>query len=185
MLGFVLKLLAFVLPLGLDSFAVAAAIGALQPPTWRQTLRISLIFVIFEGGMPLIGLGLGSALAQGIGHVASYLAAAAVVGIGAWMLVTDEEEKAGRVISTRGVALVALGISISLDELAIGFSIGLARLPVTAIVIAIAVQAFLAAQLGLALGSRIGERWRERAGRIAGIALILLGAYLVTDQLVR
>jgi putative Mn2+ efflux pump MntP len=185
MLGCVLKLLAFVLPLGLDSFAVAAAIGALQAASWRQTLRISLIFVIFEGGMPLIGLGLGRALAQGIGHVASFLAAAAVVGIGAWMLVTDEDEKADRVISTRGMALVALGISISLDELAIGFSIGLARLPVTAIVIAIAVQAFLAAQLGLALGSRIGERWRERAGRIAGIALILLGAYLVTDQLVR
>ena len=185
MLGCVLKLLAFVLPLGLDSFAVAAAIGALQAASWRQTLRISLIFVIFEGGMPLIGLGLGRALAQGIGHVASFLAAAAVVGIGAWMLVTDEDEKADRVISTRGMALVALGISISLDELAIGFSIGLARLPVTAIVIAIAVQAFLAAQLGLALGSRIGARWRERAGRIAGIALILLGAYLVTDQLVR
>jgi manganese efflux pump family protein len=83
------------------------------------------------------------------------------------------------------VALVALGISISLDELAIGFSIGLARLPVTAIIIAIAVQAFLAAQLGLALGSRIGERWRERAERIAGIALILLRAYLIADQLIR
>jgi manganese efflux pump family protein len=112
MLGGVLKLLAFVLPLGLDSFAVAAAIGALQEASWRQTLRISLVFVIFEGGMPLIGLGLGSALAQGIGHVASYLAAAAVAGIGAWMLVTDEDEEADRVISTRGMALIALGISI-------------------------------------------------------------------------
>jgi putative Mn2+ efflux pump MntP len=185
MLVFVLKLLAFVLPLGLDSFAVAAAIGALHVAGWWLKLRLSLIFVIFEGGMPLIGLGLGSALAHGVGHVASYLAAAAVIGIGAWMLVADEEEKAGRVISTRGVALVALGISISLDELAIGFSIGLVRLPVTAIVIAIAVQAFVAAQLGLVLGARIGERWRERAGRIAGIALIMLGAYLVADQLIR
>jgi manganese efflux pump family protein len=185
MLVLMLKLLAFVLPLGLDSFAVAAAIGAVGVAGWWQKLRISLIFVLFEGGMPLIGLGLGSALARSIGHVAGYLAAAAVIGIGAWLLVADEEEKADRVISTRGVALVALGISVSLDELAIGFSIGLARLPVTAIVIAIAVQAFLAAQLGLALGARIGERWRERAERIAGIALILLGAYLIADQLIR
>ena len=37
-----LKLLAFVLPLGLDSFAVAAAIGAVQETTARQRLRISL-----------------------------------------------------------------------------------------------------------------------------------------------
>ena len=49
-----LKLLAFVLPLGLDSFAVAAALGASQVTTAWQRLRISLVFVIFEGGMPLI-----------------------------------------------------------------------------------------------------------------------------------
>jgi hypothetical protein len=66
----VLKLLAFVLPLGLDSFAVAATIGAIQAANARQRLRISLIFVLFEGGMPLIGLGLGTALARGIGQVA-------------------------------------------------------------------------------------------------------------------
>ena len=191
MLVFMLKLLAFVLPLGLDSFAVAAAIGAVQPPGWRQRLRISLIFVIFEGGMPLIGLALGSALARGIGHVANYVAAAAVIGIGVWMLVAEdgaEEERAARVISTRGLALVALGISISLDELAIGFSIGLTpstQLPVSAIIVAIAVQAFIAAQLGLAIGARIGERWRERAERAAGVALILLGCYLFAEQLIR
>jgi putative Mn2+ efflux pump MntP len=74
----VLKLLAFVLPLGLDSFAVAPAIGAVQVTTSRQRLRISMVFVIFEGGMPLIGLGLGTAPARGIGKVASYLAGAAV-----------------------------------------------------------------------------------------------------------
>jgi manganese efflux pump family protein len=182
-----LKLLAFVLPLGLDSFAVAAAIGALRATTAAERLRVSVIFVIFEGGMPLIGLGLGSALARGIGHVANFAAAGAVIAIGAWMILAgegDEEDRAGRVLSSTGLALVALGLSISLDELAIGFSIGLARLPVAAVIAAIALQALVAAQLGLAIGARIGERWRERAGRIAGIALILLGIYLVTAQAV-
>ena len=97
----------------------------------------------------------------------------------------DEEEKASRLTSSHGLALVALGISISLDELAIGFTIGLAQVPVTAVVVAIALQAFLAAQLGLAIGAKISERWRERAERVAGIALILLGAYLITEQVVR
>jgi len=181
----VLKLLAFVLPLGLDSFAVAAAIGASQVTTARQRLRISLVFVIFEGGMPLIGLALGSALARGIGDVADYLAAVAVIGIGAWLLLAggkDEEERASRLTSSHGLALVALGISISLDELAIGFSIGLAGVPVAAVVVAIALQAFLAAQLGLAIGAKIGERWRERAEQAAGIALILLGAFLLAEH---
>jgi putative Mn2+ efflux pump MntP len=183
-----LKLLAFVLPLGIDSFAVAAAIGAAQVTSAWQRLRISLIFVVFEGGMPLIGLGLGAALAHGIGQVADYVAAAAVIGIGGWMLFAgdeDEEDKAARITTSRGLALVGLGISISLDELAIGFSIGLSSLPVIAVIVAIALQAFIAAQLGLAIGAKIAERWRERAERLAGIALILLGVYLIAAQLTR
>jgi manganese efflux pump family protein len=142
--------------------------------------------VIFEGGMPLIGLALGSALARGIGHVSDYLAAAAVIGVEAWMLLAGgkyEEDKAGRLTSSHGLALVALGISISLDELAIGFSIGLAGLPVAEVIVAIALQAFLAAQLGLAIGAKISERWRERAEQAAGIALIPLGGYLIIGQL--
>ncbi len=184
----VLKLLAFVLPLGLDSFAVAAAIGAVQVRTVPERARVGLIFVIFEGGMPLIGLGMGSALARGIGHIANFASAAAVILIGAWMLLAgerDEERRASRVMSSTGLALIALGLSISLDELAIGFSIGLARLPVAAVIVAIALQALVAAQLGLAMGARIGERWRERAWRVAGVALILLGACLVIEQVVR
>jgi len=184
----VLKLVAFVLPLGLDSFAVAAALGASQVTTAWQRLRISLLFVIFEGGMPLIGLAVGSVLARGIGRVADYLAAAAVIGIGIWMLLAgneNEEDKASRIMTSRGLALVGLGISISLDELAIGFSIGLVRLPVSAVIAAIALQAFVAAQLGLAIGAKIAERWRERAEQVAGIALILLGIYLIAQQLIR
>jgi putative Mn2+ efflux pump MntP len=182
----VLKLLAFVLPLGLDSLAVAAAIGASQVTTVWQRLRISLIFVIFEGGMPLTGLALGTALARGIGQAAGYLAGAAVIAIGAWMLLAggkDEDEKASRLTSSHGLTLIALGISISLDELAIGFTVGLAHLPITAVLVAIALQAFIAAHLGLAIGARISERWRERTEQAAGTTLILLGAYLITAQL--
>jgi manganese efflux pump family protein len=181
-----LKLLAFVLPLAVDSFAAAAAIGAAQATNAWQRLRISLVFLAFEGGMPLIGLGLGATLARGIGHVAQYVAAAAVIGIGGWMLLAndqDEVDRAVRITTSHGLALVGLGISISLDELAIGFSIGLSRLPVIAVIAAIALQAFAAAQLGLATGAKIAERWRERAERFAGIALVLLGIYLVAEHL--
>jgi putative Mn2+ efflux pump MntP len=184
----VLKLLAFVLPLGLDSFAVAAAVGAAQISTGWQRLRISLVFVLFEGGMPLVGLGLGSALAHGIGEIAGYLAGAAVISIGLWMLLAgddDDGDKAVRIATSHGLALAGLGISISLDELAIGFSIGLTRLPVAVVIAAIAVQAFVAAQLGLALGDPGAERWRERAERLAGVALALLGVYLIVEEAIR
>jgi manganese efflux pump family protein len=182
----ILRLLAFVLPLGLDSFAVAAALGAAGTLTARDRLRVSALFVVFEGGMPLIGLAAGAPLARAVGGVADYLAVGALAAMGVWMLLArgdQDEQRAARLGAAHGVALLGLGISISLDELAIGFSLGLARVPVPAVIIAIAAQAFLAAQLGLHLGARIGERLREGAERIAGVALLALAAFLLAERL--
>jgi putative Mn2+ efflux pump MntP len=180
-------LVGFVLPLGLDSFAVAAAVGAAGMLTRSARWRISALFVVFEAGMPLIGLALGAPLARAVGGVADYLAAAAVVATGAWMLIDgdsgEEVDKAGRLAGAHGVALLGLGLSISLDELAIGFGVGLARLPAVPVIVAIGVQAFVAAQLGVRLGARVGERWREAAERVAGAALIALGLCLIAERL--
>lgn len=180
-----IKLLAFVLPLGLDSFAIAAALGT-GALTARQRWRLSAIFVLFEAGMPLLGLALGAPLAHAIGGTADYLAAAALIAVGAWMLLADDDSEAGQaraLAGRRGLAVLSLGLAISTDELAIGFSLGLARLPAAAVITAIAVQALAASQLGLALGSRIGARWREAAERLAGAALAALGVFLVTGKL--
>jgi manganese efflux pump family protein len=176
-----LKLVAFVLPLGLDSFAVAAAIGAAAPTGWPSRLRISAIFVTFEAGMPLIGLTAGRGVGRAIGPAADYLAAAAVITVGIWMLVSrDQDERAaGRIAGVSGLAMIALGLSISTDEFAIGFSLGLVKLPVVPVIAAIAVMAFAASQVGLALGSLISERLREHAEHVAGVALIALGGYLM------
>jgi putative Mn2+ efflux pump MntP len=180
----VLRLLAFVLPLGLDSLAVAAALGT-RRPTAMQRWRVSALFVGFEAGMPLIGLAIGARLAQLAGPAAGYLAAAALVAVGAWMIFSGEEdeEAAARLMTSRGVAALVLGLSISLDELAIGFTLGLVHLPVVPVIIAIAVQALISSQIGLALGSRIGEAWRERAGRTAGAMLAVLGLALIAQRL--
>lgn len=180
-----LRLLAFVLPLGLDSFAVAAALGA-RRPTRAQRWRLSLLFVLFEGGMPLLGLAVGAPLARAVGPAADYVAAAALVATGAWMLLSDDDDEqraAGGLLGATGWAVLALGVSISLDELAIGFTLGLAGLPAVAVVVAIAVQALVASQAGLALGARVGEAWRERAERLAGLGLVALGIWLAVSRL--
>ncbi|HYS38922.1 MAG TPA: manganese efflux pump [Pseudonocardiaceae bacterium] len=179
----ILKLVAFVAPLGLDSFAVAAAIGATGRLAARVRWRISLLFLVFEAGMPLIGVALGAPLAHAVGDAADYVAAAAVIAIGAWMLLHDDDENAGGLVNARGVALLGLGISISLDELAIGFSLGLTHLPLIPVIVAIGAQAFVAAQLGLLLGGRIAERYREATERLAGIILIALGLFLAAQRL--
>jgi len=180
-----LKLALFVLPLGLDTFAVSAALG-LQGLPRRERLRVSLLLSGFEMTMPIVGLLIGRGLGAAIGSVAPYIAGAALIGLGGYMLIAEESGETEKVasFSTRsGLALFALGLSISLDELAMGFTIGLLGLSIIAAVVLIGAQAFVVAQLGLRLGKRLGEAAREWAERLAALALLGLGALILVEQL--
>ena len=182
----ILKLVGLIVPLGLDTFAVAAALG-ISGLRRQDRLRVGLLFTAFEMGMPLIGF-FGGHLVSGVaGRAADYLAIAIVVGLGLFMLrpANDERDEArvGLLARTRGLAAIGLGISISLDELAIGFTLGLLGLPILLVVILIGVQTFVLTQLGLQLGARLGEAVREGAERVAGLALIGLVIALAVERL--
>jgi putative Mn2+ efflux pump MntP len=40
----------------------------------------------------------------------------------------------------------------------------------------------VASQLGLFIGTRLGERFREAAGRLAAVGLVLIGGYQLVEQ---
>jgi len=177
----VARVLALVLPLGLDTFAIAAALGITRL-SGSQRVRFSLLFAAFEGGMPVIGLFIGAGLGQAIGGWSEYLAIAALAGVGAYMLFgrDEDEERVRKLAATRGPAVIGLGLSVSLDELAIGFSLGLLNVPIIPAILLIAAQAFIVSQVGFALGGKVGEATREGAERLAGaVLLVIAGALLV------
>ena len=174
------KLVLFVLPLGLDTFAVSAALGVGGLPRERR-LRVSLVMAGFEVAMPLVGLVLGRAVGHLVGDAADYVAAAVLVLTGLWMLFGEENEEESAARLASGTGLFALGLSISLDELAIGFSLGLIHVPVWTAVIAIGAQAFVFSQLGLRLGARLNDALRERAEKAAGVALIGLAVLILAE----
>jgi manganese efflux pump family protein len=64
----VLKLLAFTLPLCLDTFAVSFAVLGEMHLTRAQRLRVIVLFIAFEAGMPLAGMALGAPLAHLAGN---------------------------------------------------------------------------------------------------------------------
>jgi len=187
--NFFLNLLLFVLPLGVDTFAIAAAIGASRP-TGSTRWRVSAVFVTFEGGMPLVGLALGASIEHTVGSVADCLSGGLLVLLGGYLWWADDDDdevaKAQRLPSSQGLALIGLALSISLDELAIGFSLGLgASLTIPATIVAvIAIQTLVISQFGLSFGVRISERLREYIERLAGPMLIVLGSYLLAEALI-
>jgi putative Mn2+ efflux pump MntP len=175
------------LPLALDTFALAAALGV-AGLEGRDRTRVTVVFTAFETVMPVIGILVGRAAGQFLGDRAEYGGIAFLVLAGLLLLwpAKDQDAETRRLnllTHARGWAVLGLGMSISIDELTIGLSAGLMGLSIVATVVWIAVQAVAATQLGLRLGSRLGEAARERAEWAAGamlivVALVLLGLRL-------
>ena len=169
-------------PLAIDTLALSAALGivGLSP---QERLRISVIMAAFEGGMPVLGFLLGGVVGKILGDYAEYAAIAFLVLAGALLLRPgneDAEEERLRLLSrAKGLAALNLGLAVSVDELTIGFSLGLLGISLLVAVGWIAVQALIAAQLGMRLGSRLGEELRERAEQLAGVLLIGMAGVLL------
>src|SRR6202162_2699334 len=106
-----------VVPLGLDTFAVAAALGMAGLKASDRT-RVSLIFTAFEAGMPLVGFFARNLAGRAVGNAADYLAIAILIGLGLFMLRPQNDEDAKQLsllARTRGLAVLGLGVSISID----------------------------------------------------------------------
>jgi putative Mn2+ efflux pump MntP len=177
------------LPLSLDTFALAAALG-MAGLEKRDRLRVSLVFTAFEAGMPIAGMLIGRVAGTFLGTWAGYGGIAFLLLAGLLLLRPGQKEAddAGRLrllAHARGLAIVDLGISISVDELTVGLSAGLLGLSIVLTVLWIAVQAFVATQVGLSLGERLGEEVRERAEWLAGAALIVVAVVLLVLRLLR
>lgn len=176
-------LLALLIPLTLDTFIVSTALG-LAGLKKKHHLRTSLVLTAFEAGMPAVGVLLGHVVSGFAGHYASYVAGA-VIGIAGLLLLKpggkeDEDKKEARLLSqTHGLAIINLGLSISIDELALGLSLGLLHVPLLLAVVLIGLQAFVASQLGLRLGQRLNEKFRERAEMLAGMFLVAVAVVII------
>ncbi len=177
---------ALFLSLGLDTLAVALGLGLGGLPRSRW-LRVGLTFAFFEGLMPVAGLLLGHGLGRLLGHVAGYAAAVLLIVVGALAIREalagdDDEDQDEKALAVEGRALLLTGLSVSLDELAVGFSLGVLKVPLGPALAYIAVQAFALTFVGLALGNRWGGRLGDRAELVSGVVLTLLGVALLVGE---
>ena len=176
-------LLALLIPLTIDTFVLSAALG-IAGISKKEGIRTSLILAVFEALMPAVGVLIGRSISGVVGHYAPHIASAVIAIAGIIVLIPAKEEakelrRVKLLSQTKGMAIIALGISISLDELAIGLSLGLLEIALGIAMVLLGIQAFVASQLGLWLGGRMNNKLRNQAEKFGGIALIIIAVILV------
>jgi putative Mn2+ efflux pump MntP len=190
------ELLVLSAALGTDLFSVAVPIG-MNRIKLHVILKAAVVFALFHIVMILTGYNAGHWLGAVVEHVGAYhidyplllvqnwasgIGAAVLTGLGLHMI-KENLSPAGAETSSagmlEGLSLAVLAVSVSVDALAAGFSLGMMDVDLIKLSIILGVVIFMIAVAGLVLGRRIGRYVGSRCELIGGLALLVLGLHIL------
>ena len=163
---------------GLSNFGGAVGLGVL-PLSTRRRLEILGIFVAMEVIMPAIGLLVGTRVSGVIGTRANFFAGLVLIAIGAYTLKETRKETHDLDIPVRRRTVILLAVALSLDNLVVGFGLGLLNAPVLVAAGFMGLCSLVLTIIGLELGRRLGKLVGERSELFSGIVLILAGIFVL------
>ena len=174
-------MLLIALALAADAFTVGVAVG-LNHRSPRQIFRLSFHFGLFQALLPLMGALMGVAAADWIGAWSPYLAFGLLTFIGGRMIREAFKEDDGdeRFDLTRGFSLVGLSLAVSMDALAVGFTLGLERSgSLTVYFAVIGVTAALLTLVGMLIAGWVNAKSKTAINVVAGVVLIGIGVKML------
>ena len=180
----IFELIAVALALAADAFSVGVAVG-LKRRGCRERFRLSFHFGLFQAIMPLAGALIGAVFATWISAFDHWVAFGLLAVIGGRMFrqaLAGEDEPSSGGDPTRGLALVGLSIAVSIDALAVGFTLGLEDVSIPFAVSLIGVTAAALTLVGMLIAGSFASKLGKRAEIGAGAALILIGAKIVLEH---
>lgn len=174
----VLAVVLSAIAVGLDNFAAAIGIG-LAGVDARTRVRVAVVFGLFEAGMPVAGLLVGHGAASSLGRTTRYVGGALLVAAGLWLVLEGWRSRRGK----RGIGarprgrgrLILTALGLSLDNLVVGFGLGVTKIPLVLALVVFAVVSVALSLAGLEVGRRLGARMQRRSDELAGVVLIAVG----------
>lgn len=170
---------------GSNNLAVAFGIGALKVRSYW--LRIILVFGFFEFVIPLLGVFIGKQFHEFISDYAAHIGGGILIILGGYILIKSLTSKqstqnlSDKVISWTGLISLALGLSI--DNLIVGFSIGLKEVNPLKVASIISICSMLFAFIGLKVGAYLSAIHQKKTEIASSILLILLGLAVLLEWL--
>jgi len=172
----IIELLLIAIALGADAFSVSVGVGA-RWHDWGSRLRLSFAFGLGQFVMPILGWTGGALILPYVAAYDHWVAFGVLVAISGKMLWEsfrrDSDEAAEVINPTRGWLLPALALAVSIDALAVGFSMSRFGGALYLYALVIGVVASLMTLAGMILAYRGARHLGAWAGRLG--ALVLLG----------
>jgi len=180
-----LALLMVAVGLAADAFAASVAEGtAAGEDTVRHTLRVSLLFGLFQGVMPVLGWLAGNSLQGVVGTLDHWVAFGLLNAIGARMVAEAlRRRQSGRPRPAAGVRLLGLALATSIDAFIIGVSIAMLRSGIITAALVIALVTACLCAVGVQAGRRMVGALGPGAEVAGGLILMALGAKTLWEHL--
>jgi putative Mn2+ efflux pump MntP len=175
----VISLLTLGFTLSLDNFRISIVLGGLKP-TLRRSVKTSLIFGLWDGIAPLVGIIVGHYLSERIDSTADLVAAAGLAAYGLFVvvraLVSPEHADPDLRWATRG-----LPVPLSVDNVAAGASLGLAGYSPWLAPVLFGATTFVMSVAGHQIGRAAAHFVpRIRTDLLTGIAFVVMAVLVVT-----
>jgi len=168
--------------LSLDSFRVSLGLGTLPLSRLRQ-LQIVIAFGVCDALAPLIGLLIGKSLLTVIGPWVEHLGPLLLCAYGVYVVYIARRYAGRETGDTDRWTVLGLPLSLSLDNLVAGTTLGMIGFPFLISVTIIGVMSALLSWAGLYLGRRAVNLLGFRAELIGGVVLIFIALSFVVQDL--
>ena len=160
---------------GVDNVQAAVALS-IAPMTRDRRGLLTLSFVLCEGLTPLIGVGLAHLVQLPPGASLNRFAPLVVIACGVAVLWKAFNDGDGAPIVNSPWTIVTLPLSLSLDNLLIGVSVGSLGYPPAVAALTIGGTSAAMCAAGIAGGSRVGRLMPRYGDVVSGIVLIVIAA---------
>lgn len=162
--------------LSLDNFRVSIALGTV-PFGLKRAVQVALTFGLWDAIMPLVGLLVGRRIGEAVGGVADLVGATALGGYGLYLVISALRNPEPEELD-QPWALFGIPLTLSLDNLFAGASLGLLGLsPWFSAAVFGAITAVMSL-VGLRLGRAAARLIRIRSDLLSGITLIIAAVAL-------
>lgn len=162
--------------LSLDNFRASIALGTV-PFSTKRAVQVALTFGLWDAIMPLIGLLIGRQIGENVGDLAEYVGAAALGGYGVYLVVSALRNPEPDELD-HPWALFGIPLSLSLDNLLAGASLGLLGLSPWVSAAVFGGMTVVLSLAGLLVGRTAARLIRIRSDLVSGVSLIIAAVAL-------